>query len=148
MRVTGGTTFSASGKETDVRKRVPTVRGRRHDSRREVEFTRDHSACELEKLRSAFELLRAARAAHECVRIEEFHPIGGPAELEQHHASPVKLEQIHSVASVQCIEPHGSTPKPRRPFQIILAIPERLNRISGPVHDAISLSELVYSLLN
>ena len=59
---------------------------------------------------AALELPRASGAAHECVRIEEFHPVSSAPELDEHHASRVELEQVHPVGGIERIEPHGTTP--------------------------------------
>src|SRR6516165_6064738 len=110
MRIAGGAAIGGVRKKADVGQGVPAMRRRPHRPRGQVEFTHDHSACQLEQLSTALELPRASGAAHECVRIEEIHPVSSASELDEHHASRVELEQIHPVGRIERIEPHGTTP--------------------------------------
>src|SRR6516162_9185291 len=88
MRIAGGAAIGGVRKKADVGQGVPAMRRRPHRPRGQVEFTHDHSACQLEELSTALELPRASGAAHECVRIEEIHPVGRIERIEPHGTTP------------------------------------------------------------
>src|SRR5262249_10214973 len=98
----------STGEEAHITQAVAAASRGYHVSHREIKFPFNHPPGEIEELRSALELLRAA--AEERLRCEKIRPFGSAPKFQQHDAPPVKLEQIYPVSCMQRIEPHGNTP--------------------------------------
>jgi hypothetical protein len=104
----------SSGKEAHIAQCVAVAGRCCQASDGEIKFPLNHLPCEIKELSSALKLLRAAMK--ERMRRKEIHPFGGAPELEQHDASPVKLEQIYPVGRMQRVKPHGKYPQNRVGF--------------------------------